>query len=378
MLEIIAYGATSEVGRSCFLLSEGDRNIVLDAGVRIQPRRSGQRAEVPSGINEHLPELDAVILSHAHLDHSGYIPALFKSENQPTLHLTKPTVDLVQILWKDHLKIEGSTHYSYAEIDKANRNMIGHEYNRSFRVVDGVTAQFLDAGHVLGSASILIDWDGQKILYTGDINNQKTTFHDAASLSGLNGDELNVLIIETTNSQRTVPSRKQVYSDFTKSILKTFSHGGKVLTPSFALGRSQELQAFFAMQFNGFLHKNPVYVDGMILGMNTIHEKFFSRYWVSPRILKWAQEFGYPSPFDHEGIHPVEPTKKGQRRGELRAKLAKTKRRRMIILSTSGMMEGGPIHSYLRVAGSDQSNLLAVVGYQATETMGREILNGVS
>lgn len=376
MIELVSFGAASEVGRSCFLLSDRDRNVVLDAGIKIQPKRSGLRSLAPTGIDAFIPELDAILLSHAHMDHSGYIPALFKSEYQPALHMTEPTVDLVQILWKDHLKIEGNNHYSHGEIERANRNTIAHEYNKVFRVSEGITAQFLDAGHVLGSAAILLDWDGQKILYTGDINNQKTPFHDPADLSQLEGDNVDILITETTNAQRSIPTRKMVYSDFTKAILKTYSRGGKVLAPSFALGRSQELEAFLAMRFDDFLHRKlPVYVDGMILQMNAVHEKFFNRKWVSHRILSWAREFAYRSPFDHHGLHPVETSRRGERRENIRGRLAKNKRR-LIIISTSGMMEGGPIHSYLRIAGSVPKNLLAVVGYQAADTIGYEILNG--
>jgi predicted metal-dependent RNase len=376
MLELVSFGAASEVGRSCFLLSDGERYVVLDSGIKIQPKRLGLRSQAPTGIDEFIPQLDAVLLSHAHMDHSGYIPALFKSENQPDLHMTEPTTDLLQILWKDHLKIEGSFHYSHSEIEKANRNTIGHEYNSPFRVTEGVTAQFLDAGHVLGSAAILLDWEGQLILYTGDINNQKTPFHDPADLSGLEGDQVAVLITETTNGRRPIPTRKQAYSDFTKAILKTYSRGGKIIAPSFALGRSQELEAFLAMQFDDFLYRKlPVYVDGMILRMNAVHEKFFHRKWVSPRILSWAREFAFRSPFDHHGLHPVETTRRGERRENIRNRLAKNKRR-MVIISTSGMMEGGPIHSYLRIAGGVQKNLLAVVGYQAMDTIGYAILNG--
>ncbi len=376
MLELLSFGAASEVGRSCFLLSDKDRNIVLDAGIKIQSKRLHKKTLTPEGINDFEDQIDAILLSHAHLDHSGYIPALYKSDNQPTLHMTKPTTELVQILWKDHIKIEGPTHYSFREIDIANNCTVGHKYDTEFTVADGVSAKLLDAGHVLGSASILLDWDGQKILYTGDINNQKTPFHDPANLSGLKGESIDVLITETTNAHRSVPSRKLVYSLFTKAILKAYSRGGKILTPSFALGRSQELEVFLAMQFDDFLfRKLPVYVDGMILRMNKIHEKYFNRDWVSDRIIDWARNHSFRSPFDHEGLNPVEISRKGERRNKIRSQLVK-KKQKMIVLSTSGMMEGGPIHSWVRLAGSDQKNLLSIVGYQAQDTLGHEILNG--
>ncbi|MFX1535237.1 MAG: MBL fold metallo-hydrolase [Promethearchaeota archaeon] len=375
-LTITAYGAYEEVGRSAFVLHDDDRKVLLDAGIKIMPKEKNQRSLAPEGLDDICSELTSVIITHAHLDHSGYIPAIYRAGYSGQVHMTKPTKDLCSVLWRDHLRIEGPYHYSVSHLGEAKRKSSVYNYSNSFRVCDGVTARFYDAGHVLGSASILLDWDGRLILYTGDVSNAITPFHDPVTPPDLD-DDIDVLIIETTNGKRVTPSRKEINAEFTKAILKTYSTRSKILIPSFALGRSQEMQMFLVKLFDDFLEsKLPLWVDGMILTMNEIHNKYLTKEWVSQRVLSWTKEQGLQSPFEHPGINLVNnETTGGENREVFRRNLVKNDKPN-IIVTTSGMLEGGPIHTYLRYAGPTKSNLLAIVGYQVEGTIGNKIISG--
>jgi len=376
MLKITGFGATSEVGRSSFLITDGETRVLLDAGVKIQPRSRGERSRGPNiNLDKIAPELDAVLLSHSHLDHSGYIPALFRAGFDGPVYMTSPTFDIVKILWKDHLKIEGPYHYSLTHLLKALDSTKTSSYRKKQPLVNGISFKFLDAGHVLGSASIYIEWNGTSILYTGDINNQRTPFFEPAEIPDPDRDPVDVLITETTNASRKVPLRKDVLSQFTKAILKTYSRDGKVIIPSFALGRSQEVQYYILDKFEDIIgDKMPFWVDGMIQDMNEIYTKYFKSQWVSRRALEFCKDRGHVKPFDFPEMKAIRSVPKKKNAMELRKDIAQGDP--SIILTTSGMMEGGPVHSYLRYAGNDSKNLLAVVGYQVDGTIGSEIMSG--
>ena len=129
-------------------------------------------------------------------------------------------------------------------------------------------------------------------------------------------------------------------------------------------------------EFDSFLHKYPLYVDGMILDMNAIYERYLTRKWVSPRILIELKEKGYRSPFEHEGIRTIDEVAQKKKRSKKRDLLI-NREQQSIILTTSGMMEGGPVYDYLRMGGSNSNNGLFIVGYQVEGTLGSDIASGI-
>lgn len=376
MLEITVFGASDEVGKSCIMISDDDdRRVLLDAGIQLHPRRTGLLSTPPDGVDEFCEDILSVILSHAHIDHSAYVPALYRAGYQGLVHMTSPTKDIVNILWKDHLKIEGPHHYGISHVHSALNRSSLHEYNRKFQIAPGITVEFIDASHILGSAAILLDWEGTRIFYTGDFNDAKTPYHDPVIFPDPD-EPIDVMLIETTNANRKISSsRKMATSDLTKSLLKCYGRGGKAIIPSFALGRSQEIQAYLTSDFDSFLHKFPLYIDGMILDMNAVYQKYLSKKWVSPRILIELEERGYRTPFEHEGLRTIDEVSYTGRRGKKREKLA-TQNKGSIILTTSGMLEGGPVNDYLRFGGSNPLNGLYIVGYQVEGTLGSDIVAG--
>jgi predicted metal-dependent RNase len=375
MLEINILGASDSVGKSCVLISDDEnRKVILDAGIQLHPRRTGLVSTAPN-VDQFAEETDAVLISHAHIDHSAYTPALYRAGYRGPTYMTHPTKDLVRVLWKDHLKIEGPHHYGVSHLQKALDMISPHYYGRKIRISDGVTAEFLDASHILGSALILLDWEGTRILYTGDFNDAKTPYHDPIKFPDPD-DPIDILITETTNANRRIEGRKIAINKFTKSLLQCYSRGGKAIIPSFALGRSQEIQAYLMSDFDSFLYKFPLYIDGMILEMNSIYEKFMNSKWVSPRILIDLKDKGLKTPFDHNGIKIIDDVARKMKRSKKRDLLINQEQQSMI-LTTSGMMEGGPVYDYLRLGGNNPLNALLIVGYQVEGTLGSDIARGV-
>ncbi|MFX0171015.1 MAG: MBL fold metallo-hydrolase [Candidatus Hodarchaeota archaeon] len=373
MLEISILGSADSVGKSCIIISDKDRHIVLDAGIQLHPRKSGHLSTPPEGIDELTHDIDSVLISHAHIDHSAYVPALYRAGYTGFVHMTIPTKEIVKILWKDHLKIEGPHHYGISHFHTALQKTTAHEYEKKFKIANGITAEFHDASHILGSAGILLDWEGTRIFYTGDFNDTKTPFHDPNFPDP--EEQIDILLIETTNANRKIITRKEAKSHLTKSLLKCYSRGGRAIIPSFALGRSQEIQAYLTSDFDTFLWKYPLFIDGMILNMNAVYQKFMSKKWVSPRILIEMNEKGLRSPFEHDGIRTIDEVSHTKKRVKNREKLV-SQNKPAIILTTSGMLEGGPIYDYLRFGGNDSLNGLYIVGYQVEGTLGSEILSG--
>ncbi len=364
-LTLTAFGAAGEVGRSCFVLKDRDRTIALDCGIKLRPK---QPSLAPSGVDEIASELDSVVLSHAHVDHSGYIPALFKHGFEGEIHTTNPTIDITYELWKDHFKIEGERHWREENLEQAFDAMRAHRYHQRYKIVDGVYATFYRAGHILGGAQTIIDWDGTLILYTGDINDKATPLFDGFELPG--NEPIDIVITEATNGGRPIPDRTRVNNELRDTVMKAVQRKAKVVVPSFAIGRSQELEFVLGQ----FLDEVPVYVDGMIRLMNAITNYYIHPDWVSPKVFRYLKEKGLANPFEKENFTEITRENVGNPH-EFRRFLGKTDQP-AVILSTSGMMEGGPIHTHLEVHGRKQENVLAVPGYQAEGTLGRAIIEG--
>lgn len=372
-ISITSFGAASDVGKSCFLIESDGRKILLDAGLQLNPRRTKLPSKGPIGVDNIAHELTAVILSHAHMDHSGYIPALYELGYEGPIYCTKPTAPITKLLWQDHLKIEGDYHYTKESYFRASKSFKKFNYDSSTKVADGVQTTFIDAGHILGSASVLVDIDGTLIYYSGDINEQVSPFHLPAETPD---EPVDVLLVEATNGSRVLPKRRKVTKGLIQTIKEKLHKGKKVIIPSFALGRGQEMQMYLIKHLGASLLSKPLYVDGMINKMNSIYEHYLNSSWISEYAINQIRDLSLDSPFEFDGIKKISKETISMNINEYRTKLIQS-RKPKIILSTSGMLEGGPILSYL----ADQNasgNLLAIVGYQVQGTIGYDIMNGQS
>ncbi len=357
-MKIRFFGAASEVGRSCIMIEGGNAKILLDAGVKL-----GEQEQYPVLDDSELRDVDAIVLSHAHLDHSGYIPHIFSTGWEGHVYSTKPTFELTNVLINDYMRISNPKNVSKEGLQKMQRHFKFVEYHSEF-TINGLKLKLFPAGHILGSAITHVSDGKESLLYTGDINLRNTKLLPAAYTEHLNAE---TLITESTYGGNTdiFPAEHSVISDFVLSIKDTIKQGGKIIVPSFAVGRAQEVLFIIDDSMrSGIIPKVPIYVDGMINRAMRIHRHnvIYCREELQKRILMSEED-----PFKSENFHEV--TK------QTRSKVIKEDEA-SIIVTTSGMLTGGPVIRYLKqMAGKPEYKML-LVGYQAEGTMGREIQDG--
>ncbi|MCX6767358.1 MAG: MBL fold metallo-hydrolase [Candidatus Micrarchaeota archaeon] len=354
-MEISFLGGAREVGRSC-LLVEGMQNTLLDCGVKLE-----EKEEYPLLEHHAIRKINRVVVSHAHLDHSAYAPALYAAGYRGPVILTKPTRDLMQLLLADYLRInKGASPYSEQDVAKLLKHTqileIGEWSDRGRGIV-----RLQESGHILGSAMTELR-DEKKVLYTSDINTRSSRLLEGAT----RGLEADILIIESTYGSKKDrhASAKEASQKLVKSIRESLDKGGKVIIPTFAIGRGQEI--LFTLESHirsGALPRVPIYLDGMINKALRIyrHNAVYLKKEVQRRILT-SDDDPFKSPYY------LVPERKD--RSDV------FEQEKAIILATSGMLNGGPVLTYLEHLGGDKKNKVILVGYQAEGTRGRALLDG--
>ncbi|WP_435363283.1 beta-CASP ribonuclease aCPSF1 [Haloarchaeobius sp. DYHT-AS-18] len=368
-VRITTLGCCREVGRASFILSTPETRILIDCG-----DKPGAEDEVPY---LHVPEatplnsIDAVVLTHAHLDHSALVPLLYKYGYDGPIYTTEPSRDLMGLLTLDYLDVaakEGRTPpYESEMVREAIKHTIPLEYGDVTDIAPDVKLTFHNAGHILGSAvSHFHIGDGlYNVAFSGDIH-----YKDTRLFNGAVNDfpRVETLVMESTYGGRNDYQTDQEDSEqkLIDVINKTHDKGGKVLIPAFAVGRSQEIMLVLerAMR-NGDIPEMPVHLDGMIWEATAIHTTYpeYLRDDLRDRIFHEDENPFLAEEFNH--IDGGEEERQDVADGGP-----------CIILSTSGMVTGGPIMSWLRHIGPDEDSRLVFVGYQAQGTLGRRIQNG--
>lgn len=354
MVKLHFLGATREVGRSAILLETGGRKILLDAGIKLGAEREDPLIERPE-------EIDGIVLTHAHLDHAGYVPFLVREGFRGWILSTQPTRDLCQVLWADFLRIAkeaGEVPYTHEDMRAALKRFRTVEYGERVRAGD-VYITLRDAGHILGSAQVIVE-AGRRIAYSGDINMRPTRLH-----KGADAVSADVLIMESTygGKEDIIPSYRQLARDLVKIVVQTLNRGGTVLIPAFAIGRAQEvLLTLEAYMRSKQIPRTPIVIDGMVSKANRTYRKnvLYLREEIWKHILLTGQD-PFNSPF-----YTVPRTK--DRRDVLGGQA--------IIVAPSGMLTGGPSVYYLERLGGDPKNAVVLVGHQAEGTPGRQLLEG--
>ena len=341
-MEIKVLGAAREVGRSAFQVNCDDTNLLLDYGVMFGNPR-GSPPTYPLHVKPR--DIDSVIITHAHLDHSGCVPSLFVSGNC-NVYGTPPTFDLSKLLINDMLKIEKNSH-SF-DIPELN-NMMQHAKQIKFKekIVRGnTTFELRSSGHVLGGSTVLVESNKKKLFYTGDINLRGSRMLPPADLDI--GD-FDLLITESTYSQEKQMPRSKSEHDFLEFANEVMDRKGTLFVPSFSVERSQEIAC--VLKNANFKHR--VIMDGMALKVNEI-------------ILKHPEYLKEPEIFKGVLDKVVSINEHSQRKKALSEPC--------VVISPAGMLVGGNAVYYLQQLAFDDKNGIALVSYQGEGTPGKKLL----
>jgi len=363
-LKVKFYGAAGEVGRSCILVESNNTRVLLDCGIKLGHEE--RKEEYPLIGDSELKTVDAIVLSHTHLDHSGYLPHVLSTGWNGQIYATKPTIEIVNLLLSDYVRISNPKNVSKEGLSKVKKHYRAVEYGREFRV-KGLRFRMYTAGHVLGSSLVEVTDGKHRLLYTGDLSLRRTKLLDPAHTENLRSD---TLIIETTygGKEEEFVIRQKPIKDLPISIKETIQKGGKVVIPALAIGRGQEV-LFILDDYmrSGFLPKVPIYVDGMIGKAMVIHRNnlAFCRPELKDRISRSRNK---DDPFRSSNFHNVTTE-------QMRKKVIQ-EHGSSIIVTTSGMLNGGPVLKYLEKLSVNGNNKLMFMCYQAEGTLGRKILEG--
>ncbi len=355
-MELQFLGGAGEVGRSAVLV---DGRLLLDYGMK---------TDTPPAFPVGSVDPEAVVVSHGHLDHAGAVPALLSGRDRPPIHWTPPTRELALTLARDTLKLHGGSHrcpFTEPDLKRVGEVEVPHGYGEPFEAA-GYEVTFFDAGHIPGSAHVLVDDGETRLLYTGDFHvatgdparrggRSRRTDGDGNPLRGQRlvagttaRPDADVVVCESTYSDVTHEPRGAVERRFAESVRTTLHEGGTVVVPAFAIGRTQELLLVCEA------HDIPCYVDGM--GQEVT------------RMLR-----GYPDYVrDADALRRAKSHARfvGGRDGQ-RERIAD---QNVAIVTTSGMLSGGPAMSYIPAIRRNPTNKITMTGYQVEGTPGRDLL----
>jgi metallo-beta-lactamase family protein len=382
-MKIEFVGAAQTVTGSKHLLHTKNGQVLLDCGMFQGKRRESIQHNQDLGVDPR--RLDAVVLSHAHIDHSGALPLLVKKGYDGPIYTTPATRDLCAVMLEDAAMIQAadaryinkSIEKDGAEMDRVEplygpddvvrvlERIVSVPYKRALQIADGIRLTFHDAGHVLGSAITQLDIDeggGQKrrVVFTGDLGRKKMPIlKDPELVEGAD-----VLVTESTYGDRLHKPIAAMEDDLATIIKRTYERGGKVVIPSFALERAQEiLYAIRGLKKQGRMPKMPVYVDSpLTVKITDIFKLHPECYDAETRALIQAND----SPFDFEEVRYV--TDKED------SKAIDASLEPCIVISASGMCEAGRIVHHIKATCESPKNTIAIVGFQAVHTLGRRIV----
>lgn len=374
-MEIEFVGAAREVTGSCHILRVAGKTILLDCGL-FQGKRSESHAK-----NTALPvpveSIDAVVLSHAHIDHAGRLPFLVERGYDGAIWCTPATRDLSAIMLADSAHIQekdadflarhGKEHidplYSMHHATRTIELMIGVPYRRSFEVVPGVRVTFVDAGHILGSASVVVDCtEGRhtrRLLFSGDIGRSGLPIiRDPETPGGAHA-----VIMESTYGNRAHESVHDARGRLAAIVQEAAARGGRVLIPAFAVGRTQELiYDLHILARAGEIPAIPIFIDSPLAIDTTsvfeLHPDLFDQ---GEELVQQVRDL-----FRFSLVHYTRDVEE--------SKALATMRGPMVIVAASGMAESGRILHHLAQGAADPRNTVLIVGFQAEHTLGRRIV----
>jgi len=386
-MKLTFHGAAKTVTGSQHLIEVNGKRILLDCGL-FQGKRKEAFELNRSGFCDG-KSLDCLILSHAHIDHSGNIPCLVKNGFRGDIICTSATRDLCAVMLMDSAHIqeqdvafanklrkrkqqkEFEPLYTKEDVVTAMDQFIGLSYNRRREILPGVHLTLTDAGHMMGSANVILDiHDKEKsrevrLVFSGDIGRPDIPIiKDPAVL----GEGADILIMESTYGNRLHPPYPESEKELERIVNETYQRGGSLLIPAFAVGRTQQLvYALHKLFLNRDIPNLPIYVDSPLATRVTdifrLHPETYDQ-----EIREFILKDNHSNPFGFDTLRYTQTVQDSKELNFLREPA--------IIISASGMMEGGRILHHLRNRISDGKNTILVTGWQAPNTLGRRIVDG--
>jgi len=373
-VRVTALGSYREVGRAMHLVTTNESKILVDCGAKPTTNRSEVQPFFAAPEMLPLDNLDAVVITHAHIDHIGMLPVLFKYGYRGPVYCTPPTRDLMTLLQIDYIKVakaEGNEPpYSKADIQECIKHVVDINWGDKTDISPDIKMTMENAGHILGSSSVYMqigEGKGEhKLLFSGDIKYEKSWLFDAATVRF---PKVETLVIESTygGPQDVQPTRQQASQELQDLIQDTLGRRGKIFCPVFAVGRSQEVMIAIDQLFkSGIVKPVTVWVDGMISEATAIHSSHPN--FLNRDLRRQMLKGGMDNPFNSSWFKQVDSRE--QRDAIL------LDPNPCIVLATSGMMTGGPIVEYFKHWAPEPSATLCFVGYQASGTLGRRLQKG--
>ena len=370
-VSLLTLGGFGQVGRSCMLLTTPDSKVLIDCGINPGARTPSEAYPRLDWANISLDELDAIVIGHAHLDHTGFLPVLTKYGYKGPIYCTEPTLPMMNLIQLDAIKVAGAQGrtpmYAERDVHQIMRQTIGLSYGTVTDISPDIKLVLANAGHILGSASchFHIGNGDHNFVYSGDIKYGKSMLLESADTRF---PRVETLLVESTYGAKEdiQPTREEVENAFIKSVNEILKGGGKVLIPIPAVGRAQELMMVIDKYMkSGQLTESPVFMEGMIQEATAIHEahpEYLERS-LKQKILETDD-----NPFDSEYFTNIEHA--DSRDEPLREDSP------CIVIATSGMLEGGPVLEYFRNFAPNPKNKILFVSYQVNGTLGRRVMDG--
>ena len=361
-MRFLGLGGTNEVGASCYLYELGDTRLLIDAGMR--PTMIGEESLPMLELLKDNPP-DLMILSHAHLDHVAGIPRVKKYFPNLPIYTTRASRRLALEILTDAVKVAKSQGAIVYELGDAMQAVANMQIIKHFEPISFAGGQFsvYPAGHILGAVGILIETDEGKIFHTGDFSNI-TTLTTEEAYRPPTPVAVDAVVSEATYGDTILPSRKEQIREFIEAVKTVLEGGGRVLVPTFALGRAQELILLLLNhQSNGKLPKVPIYLDGLVRKLTNTFDELMEE---MPKKLQNLAKNLKTSPFLQGNVVMVKDAKQRQRIID--------SYHPAIVLASSGMLTGGPSPIYARHILKEVNSALFVVGYQDAESPGRRLL----
>jgi len=370
-VSLFTLGGFGQVGRSCMLLTTAESKILIDCGINPGARSPVESFPRLDWANITLDELDAIVIGHAHLDHTGFLPVLCKYGYKGPIYCTEPTLPMMNLIQLDAIKVvtaQGRVPlYAKTDVEQIMKQAITLPYGTVTDISPDIKLVLSNAGHILGSSTchFHIGNGDHNFVYSGDIKFGKSILFESANV---NYPRVETLLIESTYGAKEdiQPSREEVEAAFVNIVNSTLKENGKVLIPIPAVGRAQEIMLVIDHYMkSGEMVEAPVFMEGMISEATSIHEAYpeYLARDLKQRILETDD-----NPFDSEYFTNIEHA--DAREEPLREDSP------CIIIATSGMLEGGPVLEYFRHIAPNKKNKILFVSYQVNGTLGRRVLDG--